>query len=195
MVEFKNTRRLMKNLERYREELKQKIDEIEKNDIELLMTYINDAAERGGTIYLCGNGGSLANSMHIANDLQYGSHGTEKKQIKAEAIGSNNAYISCIANDRGYKYIFSDQLDNKGEDRDLLVVLSGSGKSLNIIKAIESAKDKGMKTIGIIGYDGGECMDILEHTIHIRSHDMQVCEDMQLIIMHIVTQTMKKSRS
>ena len=182
----------MENFLRYKNEIGEKISEINDKEVLMLIEYINKTADAKGTIYLCGNGGSLANSMHIANDLQFNENEYKALKVNAEALGSNNAYVSCIANDKGYENIFSEQIKQKGVINDMLLVLSGSGNSRNIINAINAAHEKGMKTIGLIGYDGGECKNILDFTVHIKSYDMQICEDIQLIIMHMAIQTMKK---
>ena len=140
------------------------------------------------TLFLCGNGGSGANALHIANDLHFGlghmlNH--KKKGLKADALVSNTAVLTCLANDLGYERIFSNQIDVKSSKKDLLVVLSGSGNSPNIIKAIESAKKKGMKTFSILGFDGGKCRDLADVTIHFPVNDMQIAEDTQVIVFNI----------
>ena len=144
--------------------------------------------EEDKTVFLCGNGGSGANAMHIANDLHFGLGDMlidKKKGLKAEALNSNTAVISCLANDLGYESIFSNQIDVKGSEEDLLISLSGSGNSPNIINAIKAAKKKGMKTYSILGFDGGLCKSISDIPIHFQINDMQIAEDTQVIVLNI----------
>jgi len=146
------------------------------------------AWENSKYIYICGNGGSAGNAIHIANDFIYGAGIKNGKGMRIEAISSNPAVITCLANDIGYENIFSEQLIAKGAPEDVLIALSGSGNSLNIIKAIEAGNKIGMKTFAIIGFSGGRCKEIVQHPIHIEIDDMQISEDLQLIIAHICMQ-------
>ena len=106
-----------------------------------LCELILSAWKSNNTIYLCGNGGSAANAIHIANDMTYGAT-KNGKGISIESLSSNSAVLTCLANDLSYEDIFSEQIKVKGKSNDLLVVLSGSGNSKNIIKAIEVVKLK-----------------------------------------------------
>jgi D-sedoheptulose 7-phosphate isomerase len=137
-------------------------------------------------IFICGNGGSGANSNHISNDLMLGF----KKKIGFPIISlsSNIAKISCIANDIGYEKIFSNQLKVIGQKKDLLIILSGSGNSKNIINVVEQAKKMKICTFELIGYDGGRVKKKLDDYIHFKTNNMQICEDMQMIVMNFVLQ-------
>lgn len=138
-------------------------------------------------IFICGNGGSAANSLHIANDFTYMNSKLNKpKLIKVESLLSNSSVITCIANDISYDDIFSFQITSKGKEGDLLIVLSGSGNSKNIINAINVSKKKGLKTFGLIGFDGGQAKNILDDFIHFEVNDMQAVEDLQTIVFHYV---------
>ena len=144
-------------------------------------------------IFLCGNGGSAANAIHIANDLHYGAASANKKGLIVTALPSNTAIITCLANDTGYENIFSNQIAVKGRANDVLVVLSGSGNSPNVIKAIKVAKKIGLKTISITSFDGGECMRIADTPIWTNINDMQIAEDAQLIIGHMWMQYLREN--
>ena len=132
-----------------------------------------------------GAGGSGANAQHIANDFLYGAGITNNKGIKVEALVSNSSVITCLANDINYESIFSEQIKVKANEGDLLLVLSGSGNSMNIIKAIEQAKNINVSTFGIIGYDGGKAKKILDDYIHFQLNDMQIVEDLQMFVCHV----------
>ena len=158
------------------------------SNIKILSEAIKDIWINQKTLFLCGNGGSGANALHIANDLHFGLGNMlkdKKNGLKADALVSNTAVVTCLANDLGYESIFSNQIEVKASKNDILVVLSGSGNSQNIIKAIESAKMKGMKTFSILGFDGGICKNLTDHTIHFPVNDMQIAEDTQVIVFNI----------
>ena len=144
--------------------------------------------EENNTVFVCGNGGSGANALHIANDLHFGIGDMlidKKKGLKADALNSNTAILSCLANDLGYENIFSNQINVKGSEKDILISLSGSGNSTNIIKAIKAARGKGMKTYSILGFDGGLAKKISDIPIHFKINDMQIAEDTQVIVLNI----------
>jgi len=147
-----------------------------------------EAWSSSGSVYICGNGGSAANALHMANDFIYGAGVKNRGGLRVEALSSNPAVLTCLANDTGYENIYSEQLRVKGAEGDILIALSGSGNSPNIVRAIEAAKDIGMKTFAILGYSGGKCKEIADHPIHFEVDDMQIAEDLQLIVGHICMQ-------
>ncbi len=139
-------------------------------------------------IYLCGNGGSAGNAIHLANDFLYGAGVKIGGGLRAEALSANSAVITCLANDCGYDHIYSEQIRVKAEPGDVLIVLSGSGNSPNIVKALEVGNSIGMETFAILGYSGGRCKEIAKNSIHFEINDMQIAEDMQLIVGHMCMQ-------
>ena len=149
-------------------------------------------------VFVCGNGGSGANAIHIANDLLYGagSCGTGPKLpgLKIEALTANQGVLTCLSNDVGYENIFSHQLQVKGKKDDLLIVLSGSGNSANIINALDMANKIGIKSFAILGFDGGKCLGKCDYPIHLKVNDMQIAEDSQLIIGHICMQWLSNNK-
>lgn len=142
----------------------------------------------GRTIYLCGNGGSAGNAIHIANDLLYGAGVNNGGGLRVEALSANPAVLTCLANDLGYDQIYAEQIKIKAQPGDVLIVLSGSGNSPNVVRALEMGNAKGMKTFAILGYSGGRCKEIAQHPIHFEIDDMQIAEDIQLIVGHICMQ-------
>ncbi len=149
----------------------------------LLETWLN-----GRSVYICGNGGSAANAIHIANDFIYGAGVKRGKGMKVESLSSNSAVITCLANDIGFEHIYSEQLKVKGNAGDVLLALSGSGNSPNIVKAIETGNELGMQTFAILGFSGGRCKEIAKFPIHFEVDDMQIAEDLQLIVGHMCMQ-------
>lgn len=153
--------------------------------VEILVKMMTD----NGTLYICGNGGSAANAMHLANDFTFGIS-PSGDAMKVEALTANSSVITCLANDIGYENIFSHQLKVKASHYDVLLVLSGSGNSQNVIQAVLQAKKIGMPTVAILGFSGGQIKELVDLPIHIQVMDMQIAEDSQLIIGHIVMQSL-----
>jgi D-sedoheptulose 7-phosphate isomerase len=137
-------------------------------------------------LFLCGNGGSAANAVHLANDLIYGVSKKDGIGLRVHALPSNTAILTCLANDEGYDTIYSQQLEVLGDAGDVLIVFSGSGNSPNIVKAIKVAKKMGIKTFAVLGFDGGECLEIADTSIHFPIDDMQISEDLQQILGHML---------
>jgi D-sedoheptulose 7-phosphate isomerase len=140
----------------------------------------------GKRIYLCGNGGSAGNAIHLANDFTYGAGVKRGIGLRIEALPANASVLTCLANDIGYDKVFSEQLRVKAEAGDVLVVLSGSGNSPNVVKALEMGNEIGMITLAIVAYEGGRCKELAQHPMHFPIHDMQVAEDLQLIVGHMI---------
>jgi D-sedoheptulose 7-phosphate isomerase len=153
-----------------------------------LATWMMEAWKNGNTVYFCGNGGSAGNAIHLANDFIYGAGKKNGRGIRAEALSANPAVLTCLANDIGYNAIYSEQLKVKANSGDILIVLSGSGNSPNVVAALEIGNDLGMKTCAIVGFSGGKCKEIAQLPIHFEVHDMQVSEDLQLSVGHICMQ-------
>ena len=153
-----------------------------------LAQLLRGAWRSGACVYLCGNGGSAGNAIHLANDFMYGIDRTKGLGMRVEALSANAAVLTCLANDTGYDNIYAHQVKVKGRPGDLLIVLSGSGNSANVVRALEAAREAGMKSVAILGYSGGKCLRLADVPIHIAVDDMQVAEDMQLIIGHMCMQ-------
>ena len=140
------------------------------------------------TIYICGNGGSAGNANHLANDFTYGAGVANGMGLRIESLSANPSVLTCLANDIGYENIYSEQLRVKADAGDVLVVFSGSGNSANVVNALEMGNSLGMQTFAVLGFSGGKCKAIAQHPIHFAIDDMQIAEDLQLIIGHMVMQ-------
>lgn len=148
----------------------------------------------GKRVFLCGNGGSAGNAIHLANDFLYGVAKQRGAGIKVIALAANSAVLTCLANDVGYEHIFSEQLAVQAESGDILIALSGSGNSPNIIRALEQSKSMGVKSYAVLGYDGGKCLMMADFAIHFAVNDMQIAEDMQLVVGHMLMQWLYSNR-
>ncbi len=145
-------------------------------------------------VFFCGNGGSAGNAVHLANDFLYGIAKKTGGGLKAHALSANTAVVTCLANDVGYESIFSEQLAVQAQAGDLLIALSGSGNSSNIICALEQAKAMDVKSYAILGFTGGKCKELADVPIHFPVNDMQISEDMQLIVGHMMMQWLYSNR-
>lgn len=157
-------------------------------ETETLARALRETWNTGATIYLCGNGGSAGNAIHIANDFTYGAGKTNGVGLRVEALPANAAVITCLGNDIGYDLIYAEQIRVKGKPGDILIVFSGSGNSPNVVKALEQANALGMQTFAILGFSGGKCKEIAQHPMHFPIDDMQIAEDLQLMVCHICMQ-------
>lgn len=156
--------------------------------VERLAQNMRECWVTGRQVFFCGNGGSAGNAMHLANDFLYGIAKRTGCGMKALALTANPAVMTCLANDIGYEHIFSEQLAVQGAEGDLLIVLSGSGNSANIISVLEQAKVMGIQSCAIVAYSGGRSKSLADMSIHFALDDMQIAEDMQLIVGHMLMQ-------
>jgi D-sedoheptulose 7-phosphate isomerase len=145
-------------------------------------------------VFFCGNGGSAGNAIHLANDFLYGIAKRPGGGLRVNALSANPAVITCLANDIGYDRIYSEQLSVLGNPGDVLVVLSGSGNSPNIVAALEQAKAMKVKSYAILGFTGGRCKELADVPIHFPVNDMQISEDLQLVVGHMLMQWLYANR-
>ncbi len=142
----------------------------------------------GCQVFICGNGGSAGNAIHLANDFLYGIAKKTGAGMRITALSANAAVITCLANDVGYHAIYSEQLAVLGNKGDLLIVLSGSGNSPNILEALKTAKEKLISSCAILGYSGGQAKNLADIVLHFPVDDMQIAEDLQLVVGHMLMQ-------
>lgn len=162
--------------------------------VSALAAAMHEAWKQGRQVFFCGNGGSAGNAIHLANDFVYGVAKRTGGGIRAQALSANPAVITCLANDIGYDSIYSEQLAVQGSKGDVLIALSGSGNSPNIVKVLEQARAMHIQTYAILGYSGGKCKELADVPIHFPVNDMQISEDMQLIVGHMLVQYLYAQR-
>ncbi len=141
--------------------------------------------KNGGKIILCGNGGSAADAQHISAELT-GRYKSERKGLAGIALTTDTSALTAIGNDYGFEYIFSRQVEAIGKKDDILIAISTSGNSQNIINAIESAKKKEIKIITLIGKDGGKMKDLGDINIMIPSNNTPRIQEMHIMIGHMI---------
>ncbi len=155
---------------------------------------IHDCWLQKKQVFFCGNGGSAGNAIHLANDFLYGIAKRPGGGLRVNALSANPAVLTCLANDIGYDRIYSEQLSVLANPGDVLVVLSGSGNSPNIVAALEQAKAMKVKSYAILGYTGGRCKELADVPIHFTVDDMQISEDLQLVVGHMLMQWLYLNR-
>lgn len=158
------------------------------SEVALLAKDLQDCWATGRQVFLCGNGGSAGNAIHLANDFLYGIAKKTGAGMRVHALSANPAVLTCLANDVGYDAIFSEQLAVQAQSGDLLIALSGSGNSPNIIRVLEQAKSMGVKSYAVLGYSGGKSKALADVAIHFPVDDMQISEDLQLVVGHMLMQ-------
>lgn len=151
---------------------------------------INTTFQSGRKIITCGNGGSASTASHYITDWNKMVNLATGKKFRGVSLCDNIGLITAYGNDLSYDDVFSGQIDALMDEGDLLVAISGSGNSGNVIKAVEAAKRAGGKTLAVVGYDGGKLMPLCDHAVWVKSFDMQLCEDLHLMFGHMVMKTL-----
>lgn len=171
----------------YIDYLQSVLQRVDTKEIGRFIQTLLDARERGATIFFIGNGGSAATASHFANDLGHGTL-TYAKPFRAVSLTDNNAVITALANDYGYEEIFVKQLRILGKKGDVLVGISASGKSPNLLKAFDYARSAGIKTVAITAFDGGKMKTMADEGIHVPTEHKEYgpAEDTHMVLDHLV---------
>lgn len=144
----------------------------------------------GGKAMSCGNGGSHCDAMHFAEELT-GRFCKDRRPLGALALG-DASHVTCTSNDYGFDYIFSRQVEALGKKEDVLIVLSTSGNSANVIEAVKAATTMGIKTVGLLGKTGGELKDLVDVAIVVPAEDSGRIQEMHIKIIHTVIETLER---
>jgi len=172
---------------RYLQYLNEVLQAIDPEAIARFVQTLLEARTRGATVYFIGNGGSAATSSHFANDLAIGTNSYEKP-FRVVSLTDNQAIITAIGNDFGYEEVFVRQLRVVGKPGDVLVAISASGNSPNLIRAMEYAASAGIKTVAITAFDGGSMKQIANDGIHVPTalKEYGPAEDAHMVLDHLV---------
>ncbi len=162
-------------------------DEVFLQKIETAANMLVQTFQNNGKALFCGNGGSAADAQHIAAELS-GRFYTDRPPLYAEALHVNSSYVTAVANDYGYEAVFARMVQAAGRTDDVLVAFSTSGNSPNILKAIEMAKEKGMKIIGFSGASGGKMARLCDVLLNVPSTDTPRIQEAHILIGHILCQ-------
>jgi D-sedoheptulose 7-phosphate isomerase len=174
----------------YTRGLKEALDLIPTDAAEKFLQLLESAYLDGRQVFLMGNGGSGASASHAAGDLNKGvSYGREKR-FRVISLNDNLATLTAYANDVSYVDVFVEQLKNFLHPGDLVIAISGSGNSPNVLKAIEYANQQGAITVGLTGFGGGKLAGLAQVPVHIPVHDMQKVEDIHMMLFHVAMQVL-----
>ena len=175
-------------LQRVGEELRR----IDPAQVQRLADAVHECYVHGRTVFLCGNGGSGSNASHFCEDLGKGTlrredfDNDQKKRLRVLSLTDNTPYILAWGNDEGFDRVFVEQLKNLAQPGDLLVAISGSGNSPNVLRAVEWANRSGLKTFGCTGFAGGKLKGLAQQHLHVPLDDMGIVESIHLTAFHWV---------
>lgn len=175
-------------------DLKNQVKEKLSEEIVEVAQALAECIKNGGKILLCGNGGSAADAQHFAGELVVRlSSDYTRNAIPAIALSSDNFVLTACANDFGFEQVFSRQIEALGRPEDVLMCISTSGSSPNLIQAIEKAKEKQMRTIGLLGKDGGKMAKLVDFSLIVPSQRTQRIQEVHITMCHIFTSLIEKT--
>jgi len=172
----------------YARRLADALQQLDLGAVETLARELLDCWRSGRQVFFIGNGGSAGNATHLANDYLYPLSKKFGSGIRVQGLAANSAVLTCLANDEGYDQVYSMQLGVLARPGDVLIAFSGSGNSGNILRALETARELGMRSFAVLGFTGGKAKALVDVPIHVEVHDMQVAEDLQMAVGHMVMQ-------
>ncbi|MCD7883757.1 MAG: SIS domain-containing protein [Lachnospiraceae bacterium] len=173
--------------------LDEEIEVIRSLDLEAISTVMNvleKARLEGRHIFICGNGGSAATASHFASDFNKGVSENLDVKYRFECLSDNVPMMMAVANDISYDEVFREPLKNKRVEGDIVIGISGSGNSQNVVNAFEYAKGNGATTIAIVGYSGGKLKEMADYCIHVNINNMQIVEDLHMVMDHLMMYTL-----
>lgn len=171
---------------RYLARAQREIARLSQREMDALADAIEQSYRRGKFVFVIGNGGSATTAQHFAEDLGKSGVGDfeRQKRLKVVSLADNIGYLTAWANDTCYERVFVEQLKNLASRGDLLLALSGSGNSPNILCAVEWANANGLRTFALTGYDGGQLKKLARQTLQVKLHDMGMVESLHLLLFH-----------
>lgn len=172
------------------------LNAIDLGQVSSVTEILRQARDRNATIFIAGNGGSAATASHWVNDLGKATKRSGRAPIRVMSLSDNVSWLSALANDEGYDRAFSGQLENFARRDDVLIVISASGNSPNLVKAVQTATEHGMVTVGLIGFDGGALKGLLDKYVLIASAKgaYELVEDAHSAVCHAVTRSLIEDR-
>lgn len=179
-------------IDSYFEKIKTTLDNLDRKEIETFINVLLNARDNNKTVFIMGNGGSAATASHFVCDFGKGASYGREKRLKMICLNDNTPIMMAYANDVSYDDVFVEQLINLFQKGDVLVGISGSGNSKNVLKAIEFANANEGVTIGITGYNGGILKQIAKYSVNANIDDMQVSEDIHMILNHLCLKILER---
>lgn len=176
----------------YLEELKTVIDKVDLDQVTTVVDRLLRAYERDAFIYIFGNGGSASTASHFVNDFNKGIEPLAANRFRFCCLNDNVPTVMALGNDVGYDQVFAGQLRNFLTAKDVVIGISGSGNSPNVLQAMRYAKSRDAETIALVGFDGGKLRELVDYCIHVPVHDMQKVEDVHLAMNHLMMTTFRE---
>ncbi|MEN6414171.1 MAG: SIS domain-containing protein [Veillonellales bacterium] len=176
----------------YCRELIHTLNTLSVGDIDTILNILWEAYQKNKRIYVIGNGGSAATASHYVCDFGKGTTVTGEKRLKIMSLNDNVAHMTAIANDISYQDVFKEQLENLLEPEDILLCISASGNSPNLVEAVNYANSINVTTIGILGFNGGKLKELTQANIVVDNFNYGQVEDIHLIVGHVISQYFRK---
>ncbi len=176
----------------YAWEIRVTLERLPWDEIRQVIAVLHQARLNGRQVFVLGNGGSAATASHFACDLGKGAALPGYPLFRAIALTDNMAVFSAYANDCGYEQVFARQLANLVQPGDVVIGISGSGNSANVLNAIQLARDSGATTVGFAGFDGGRLKGLVDFCLHVENHCMEQVEDIHLMLGHLITTALRQ---
>jgi D-sedoheptulose 7-phosphate isomerase len=173
------------------------LGDIDLDSVERVVQRLRRARDEGATIYVAGNGGSAATATHMANDLGKTTKRSGRPFVRVISLSDGTSWLTALANDEGYDRVFAGQLENFARPGDLLVVLSASGNSVNLVKAVELAQKRDVSTVALVGFDGGVLKDMVDECVWLPTEigAYELAEDGQAALCHTFTMCLTRDRA
>lgn len=172
----------------YLERVCEEVRRIDRSQVQNVCDLIEQRYREGRFVFIIGNGGSGSTASHLCEDLAKCTlrDFQSQRRLRVLSLTDNTPWVTAIANDISYEAVFLEQLKNLGSPGDLVLAISGSGNSPNILKAVEWANANGMDTVGITGFNGGKLKELAHHNLHVAIDDMGIVESCHLVVFHWV---------
>ncbi len=175
----------------YIENIKSSLDTLDLNSIERIVDVLWTAYLNDKQVFIMGNGGSASTSSHFACDLSKGTVVKGRKRLRVICLNDNTALITALSNDLNYDDVFKEQLKNLVNPDDVVIVMTASGNSPSVLKAVECARENDAISLGFIGFDGGKLSPLVDERIIVGSNSYGNIEDIHLVLVHMISQSLK----
>lgn len=179
----------------YRERTLEQWEALDLDALARVAALVEEAQAKGRFVWVCGNGGSAATSAHIGCDFGKTAAVPGAKPLKAVSLSDNTAFMTAIGNDLSFDQTFSRQLENVVAPGDVVILITGSGNSPNLLGAARLARERGARVVGLLGFDGGRLADLCDESLLIPSDQYGVIEDLHMSIAHIITFYLKQKKA
>jgi D-sedoheptulose 7-phosphate isomerase len=180
---------IVASLEEHISEVQQALSKIPIPSIERVVQIVLEAYERQGHLYIMGNGGSASTATHFACDLSKATIVEGRARLRVTSLTDNVALLTAWANDTSYQDVFAEQLANLLNPGDVVVAISASGESANVLAAVEQARARGAITVALVGFSGGQLKRVVDAAVHVPSMSYGVVEDCHLVLEHAITES------